>query len=371
MRAAVSIPKVRWIALAGTAVASLCALYGLEKLRQRRRRRRKDDLYYLAICQKLRVALSKPRHSNFRVVAMLLLDNGDTIMGANDEGSPTISGAICAERGALMQYRVRYGGAAGAEDDGPTKLPRIDTVFVVSDHPTIRITPGCLCREYLYGHPAIDLDKTRVVLQCADSASAPATFRLPQLYPFASPTARLSRKRAMETSEAYEETVRSLMSQPFSPFELPPNDVLPWTTVQQVYHAACSAARNFVTHDHVYPIRIAAASACISIVSADAKMATVEKIDIATSVQVPALEYGCTEDVVCQVLQRNEHDSHSIIFLVQVDQWGLPHAPFALARNALCERSMNQQQCTFFVLVGMRLRIVPGTDLYPTLPTIF
>jgi hypothetical protein len=398
----IKMSKVQWIALAGTAAAaaSLCALYGLQQLRRRRRqcrRRRQDDLYYLAICQTMRLALSKPRLSNFRVVAMLLLDDGTTIMGANDEGSPTISGAICAERGALMQYRVLYGGRSAVADDddtdgaGKLPLPGIDTVFVVSDHPTIPITPGCLCREYLYGHPAIDLDKTKVVLQSAadvdsgnegsDGSAASEMWTLPQLYPFASPTARLSRQLAMETSQAYEETVRSLMSQPFPPFELPPDEVLPWTAVQQVYHAACAAARKFDTHDHVYPIRFAAASASIRKVLPSAHEPLPEEeaatLDIVTAVQVAALEYGCTQDVVCQVLpvRRNDNDndqtSHSIVLVVQVDQWGLPHAPFAVARNALCERRPGQHHCTYFALVGMPLQIVTGTELYPTLPTIF
>lgn len=327
---------VRCAALGGI-VTSIWALYQFQKTRKR-----KDDSHYLRICHNFRLALTLPRHSNFRVVAMLLLEDGTTILGANDEGSPTISGAICAERGALMQYRILYGASH-------TYTPKIDTVFVVSDHPTIHITPGCLCREYLYGHPAVDLDKTRVVLQSQNPQSEPETWSLPQLYPFASPTARMGRQHSMNTSEKYEETVQALMAQPFAPLELPPT--LPWELVQKVYQSACAAARGFDTHDNVYPIRFAAACGGIS-------------VQPMTALQVPALEYGCTIDAVSQVL----HQADSDVFVVQVDQWGLPHAPFAVARNAICEITKKQ---AVYVLVGMPLKIVRGSDLYPTLPTIF
>jgi hypothetical protein len=203
-----------------------------------------------------------------------------------------------------------------------------------------------------------------VILQCSDASSAPEIRTLNQLYPYASPTARMSRQLAIETAQAYEETLQSLMSQPFPPFKLP--SVLQWTTVQQVYQAACAAARDFVTHDNVYPIRFAAALAGVS-----GENISSIGLSIPTTVQVPALEYGCTQDAVCQVLQvlrRNEQDTHSVVFLVQVDQWGLPHAPFAMARNVFCERSSD---VICFVLVGMPLRIVQGTELYPTLPAIF
>jgi cytidine deaminase len=99
---------------------------------------KQDDAFYLQQAHEMRLALQKPLHSDFRVVALLLMDDGSVIKGANDEPSPTLSGALCAERGAFLRLRVQ-------ELQLGTKR-QVQTVYIVSD--AIQpIPPGTLCRE--------------------------------------------------------------------------------------------------------------------------------------------------------------------------------------------------------------------------------
>ena len=111
-----------WLLFGSSVALTLAA----KKFRARRKKRRggngKDnDDHYLKRAHALRRSLTKPAQSRFRVVAILLLDNGDVICGANDEAPPTISGSICAERAALLQYRVQYQRQADMHATAPSK----------------------------------------------------------------------------------------------------------------------------------------------------------------------------------------------------------------------------------------------------------
>lgn len=50
-----------------------------------------------------------------------------------------------------------------------------------------------------------------------------------------------------------------------------------------------------------------------------------------------ALEYGCTLDAVTQLVPRLQDKSQALILLVQADQYGIAHSPFAPARAYLSE----------------------------------
>ena len=143
--------------------------------------------------------MSKARHSGFRVVALLLLLQDDTeTTWTNDEASPCLSSTVPFQRhlhrtAALLQYRRMYGLCWRCNNGEPPlvaptqSLPiPITAVYIVSDHPESAIAPGCLCREYLYGHPAVDPATTRMVLQSADVMFAPVTRSLTELYPYPS-----------------------------------------------------------------------------------------------------------------------------------------------------------------------------------------
>jgi cytidine deaminase len=73
---------------------------------------------------------------------------------------------------------------------------------------------------------------------------------------------------------------------------------------------------------------------------------------MAAAAQKKALEYGCTLDAVCQLAHAIDNDDHdwmssghskrTAVLLVQVDQYGVVHAPFAPARAFLLEHGHGQ-----------------------------
>jgi len=48
-----------------------------------------------------------------------------------------------------------------------------------------------------------------------------------------------------------------------------------------------------------------------------------------------ALEYGCTLDAVTQLVPRLQDKSHALILLIQADQYGIAHSPFAPATSII------------------------------------
>jgi hypothetical protein len=104
-------------------------------------------------------------------------------------------------------------------------------------------------------------------------------------------------------------------------------------------------------------------------------------MSIVTAVQYPAVEYGCTQDAVCRLLAKVDRDStdasasslqaqspqsfvapiarSKIQVLLQVDQWGIVHAPFAVARSALVEHG--HDDCS--VIVATTIMTCPSTAM--------
>ena len=63
---------------------------------------------------------------------------------------------------------------------------------------------------------------------------------------------------------------------------------------------------------------------------------------ICTSHQTSALEYGCTLDAVSQLVSYIQESTAPPTLLVQADQYGIAHAPFAPARSFLTEHGHEQ-----------------------------
>jgi len=418
---------------------SFAAGAALATLLERRRRRRKrivaeeeegrkdilihdDDAHYLAECQSLRQRLSPPRHSGFRVVALLLLKDGSTIAGANDEPAVSLGGALCAERAALLAYRVRYGRCC---------KPQITTIYIVSDHPTTALPPGCLCREYLYGHPAVDPATTRIVLQAAascpdDDGDEPTSmstptpircFTLQELHPYPSAYARcrstaacveLCQRQLQPRLVAFWQDKHSLCCQVVEPISK-----LPWSTWKRLVDRAQQAATggaadnehssddNNNNNDNIVPPPIPYGAAALVVeqqqITTNGGHPQSTRY-IATVHQMPAQEYGCTQDAVCALLlsirfrkqqhefaadsEENNNHPHSnssssssqdttttIQALVQTDPWGVPHAPLAAARSLLVEHP-GYGEVPVLVLTSSEIRVVRAADLVPWVPQL-
>jgi len=355
--------------IGGVAAACLIATLLLRRT-TRKKKQIHDDAYYLQLCHFFRLRLEPPRHSGFRVVALLLLENQTVILGANDEASPCIAGALCAERAALLQYRIRYG-AYDTERLG--RLPKIVAIYIVSDHPKKAITPGCLCREYLYGHPALDPTDLRIVLQSADQQSAVLQLSLPELYPYPSVTARCN-----NTTEAIQMCKQLQSSMKWDAKTNPHFYPLYWSrVVQPLWQAAQNTLSNDdynIAFDRVHPIRYGAAAA----------VETKDDLKIITAAQATAFEYGCTQDAVSQLIaaiRQFTKDSKvitsiKILGILQVDQFGIPHAPFAAARSFLVEHGYGNVPVIVATAADgdddtvLKVEAVPAASLAPRIPEI-
>mmetsp|Transcript_20258 Transcript_20258/g.30209 ORF Transcript_20258/g.30209 Transcript_20258/m.30209 type:complete len:343 (-) Transcript_20258:469-1497(-) len=269
---------------------------------------------------------SSPTQSNFRVLALLFYEelesrhastlppwvpqttsDGRTyIVGTNDEPG-YIGGAICAERAAMVQFRFLKRGCF-----------RINKLVIATDaHEPI--SPGLLCREFLAGKDCIPWDvdvistgdshdHDNAVCRVDDGEHEIKTLKttLKELYPFPSPYTRLHAPESVSLGEIYSKNILRMNEKEKMLFDL-----------------SVSEARSNLSHD-IHPIMFGAA-------------VLFEDGTIATSHQLSALEYGCTLDAVSQLASRIKKNGSRPGLIVQTDQYGIAHAPFAPARSFLTE----------------------------------
>ena len=282
------------------------------------------DSLYLQLAHKYRLGLVPPQQSNFRVVAILLLEGGDQIFGTNDEPSPNISLAMCAERCALLKYRVLK------------RVERVKTIYIVTDADT-PVSPGTACREYMSGHPAVGRD-TRIVMQSKNMHSEPLVLSLAELYPFPSIYTGLNPRDQVKLGETIQQSVRIELEQLHVPR-------MPEPLLIRLVQAARQACE-MDTRDSLHAIRYGAAMA----IETDKSNGTVE---ILQASQIKALEYSSTLDAVCQLASQalsltrkgaGQRDAPRVLAVVQVDQFGIPHGPFAQARAFLVEHGFGDCQ---------------------------
>ena len=317
-----------------------------------------DDSYYLQRAHQLRLALTKPRLSQFRVVALLRLDNGKFVLGTNDEQSPSVCGALCAERTALAEYRRQYN-VIGEEEENEGR-PKIESIYIVSDA-SIALSPGTLCREYMMGHEATDPEQTRIVMQSADVHSEPWVSTLKELYPFPSVYNKLSVHDQLERGQSMAPLVQALLHN----LEIIHGITTTSEHVRQLFAKAVAAAREN-NRDNVFQIQYGAAAMvrrrppAATAAAATASGATTRAVasssppttksssgvimkktvlDYVTASQLLTLEYGASQDALCQLYARLSPQD-AVVAIVQVDQFGIPHAPFAAARSVYVEHGM-------------------------------
>eukprot|EP00934_Nitzschia_sp_Nitz4_P006963 Nitzschia sp. Nitz4//scaffold137_size62074//6852//8719//NITZ4_006406-RA/size62074-augustus-gene-0.4-mRNA-1//-1//CDS//3329535673//6953//frame0 len=308
----------------------------------------------ITLAHQFRLSLkTKPSQSSFRVLAMLFYEtegcqssstlapwvaqttsDGRTfILGSNDEPG-FMGGAICAERSALVQLRF---------------VPNAKvTTLVISTDSSDPISPGLLCREFLAGHSIVPWD-LRVIsvgnccsrcklrddnlLQSKCQNGTEHVYPLlrttiRELYPHPSPFTRLSATESVEVGRAFQ-VGKELIPQSAS---------LHKDALKLLEMATAVALAN---ESDLHPIYFGAA-----VLFEDGR--------IETSRQVCALEYGCTLDAVSQLAPHFLGSSASPVLLVQADQYGVAHAPFAPARSFLTEKKFGD--CHVIV------HDIPGSD---------
>jgi cytidine deaminase len=290
-----------------------------EKEKEKPKKTRTTPQEWLAFAVTRMKRCVPPRQSNFRVYAILTWTNtttGETgwVSGTNSE-SAYIGGSLCAERAAAVQLR---------ELDVTCK---VTAVYLCSDLLNSPITPGVLCREYLLS--CVDPD-VPVWLTTADNSIIRQT-SLRTLYPFPSIFEGVDRQQLVLTArDCCNQVTKCLPAGELWPCTLTPSKGE--NTWSLMITKAIQAAKNDTLGGSMHPVRY---GACMEFSDGSFVLGW----------QTAGLEYGTTLDAVTSMLREMEakcnQSSPTPIYpvrLVQVDQFGNLHAPFAPARAQLFER---------------------------------
>ncbi|EGZ10154.1 hypothetical protein PHYSODRAFT_564443 [Phytophthora sojae] len=283
-----------------------------------------EDEQYLSLLEARRDQhfTHAPLLSNFRVLALFSYDDDDVdgqtadkfVVGANAECA-NIGGATCAERAAMAQLQLL-----------PVK--RVRKIYIVSDSPQC-LTPGTLCREFLLSSPLISED-TPFVSRAKNCR--PCVTTLKELYPFPSLYDRLPRTQVLPFARNFCCQFAGSSSSNLQPQE-GETLVTPFIKLQlsrmspdeqEVYLRALKATERD-SRDDLFPLRYAAGT-------------KFSDGDVRVTWQHKTLEYGSSLDAISKLIpfvedkQYNTQQPAKPEFLMQVDQFGILHAPFARAR---------------------------------------
>ncbi|KAG7397858.1 hypothetical protein PHYBOEH_012049 [Phytophthora boehmeriae] len=264
-----------------------------------------------------------PLLSGFKVLALFAYEDldgeteGKFVVGANAECA-NIGGATCAERAAMAQLQL-------------LPVRRVCQIYIVSDSPQC-LTPGTLCREFMLSSPWINADTPFI---SRAKSCRPCVTTLAELYPFPSLYDRLPRTQVLPFAQEFCSRVAGEGCKS-EPDELPPFIKLQLSHMtpeeQRVYLSALKATANDA-RDDLFPLRYAAGT-------------RFSDGEVRVTWQHKTLEYGSSLDAVSKLIpfveakQQATGDSPSPeerntvrpTFIMQVDQFGILHAPFARAR---------------------------------------
>lgn len=272
-----------------------------------------------------------PLLSGFRVLALFAYEDlqGDTdkfVVGANVECA-NIGGALCAERSCIAQLQL-------------LPVRRVRKVYIVSDADEC-LTPGTLCREFLSSSPLFSRD-TPFIMRAR--RCRPCVSTLAELYPFPSLYDRVPRGEVLDHARAFCSRVVASCDcgdhsssvtadnklTPENGKDAPQRFIAEQATLladdkeRQVYAKALEAtARD--NRDDLFPLRYAA-----GVLFSDGEIRTVW--------QHKTLEYGSSLDPISKLIPFIEakqiagEDGATAVFMLQVDQFGILHAPSARAR---------------------------------------
>jgi cytidine deaminase len=297
-----------------------------------------DGEALLRLCVQRMRRVKPPRQSQFRVYAILAWEHAATgtsgwVSGTNSE-SAYIGGSLCAERAAAVQLR---------ELPADTK---VTGVYLISDLEHSCITPGVLCREYLLS--CVDPD-TPVHLGSKDLRITRVT-SLRDLYPCRSVYEGVDRECIAERGKLI--ASRQLRDQTQKLFQDGPNG--------SAWEALVKMAMAAVNNDHfgaqMHPVQYAAAM----------QFADGTK---AVAWQKAGLEYGTSVDSVTALLHQVDHKG-APVRIVQVDQFGVLHAPFAPARAQLYERGCGTAEVAVFDIDAQALTVTTINELVPDCPSM-
>jgi cytidine deaminase len=324
-----------------------------------------DDAAVVARLRALVRTTPRPLHSDFLVAAALVYEDAasgalQVELGVNSE-TCVLTSAICAERCALLQLRLR-----------PHGLRRLRAVFVTATS-AAPITPGLLCREMLMELPGAR--EARVVLfnesygeeQEPGAAAAPparvdlvlgALYPLPPLYHGVPRAALLAHGGAL--ARAAEPFAGAAAERARAAVLAASGAAFPAARLVALFEEALTLARRAHAADQLYPISRAAA-----VLFADGSSAAAR--------EDKGLEFGTTLDCVVKLaLVMQKAAAAAPVLLVAVDQLGLCCAPSAVPRAWLSEHlpAAAARLAVAAHDAEGRLRFVAASELCPQAPAI-
>ena len=282
----------------------------------------------LRLAHKYRLSLTTvPQQSSFLVVALFFLDldtkadekpanvpvevcwEGDRpyLVGTNTE-SCWVGNSICAERAAMTLLRW---------------MPHavVQKIVIVTDAPHA-VAPGMMCREFMAGQSQIPWNVSIVLGGTTSQKDGEDDYlpdylesvvRLEELYPHPSLYTRKTVPECLKFGAQWKDACLSSENR----------------LMELARQATQRDARS-----SLHPIRYGAA-------------VLFRDKSYAATPQVKALEYGCSLDAVSQlapILQVKRERGIAPLRMVQVDQFGIAHAPFAPARALLSEHGFGDTQ---------------------------
>lgn len=295
-----------------------------------------DEEYFTLLEHHRDHEMKMPLLSSFRVLALFAYEdlegNRKHVVGANCECS-NIGGALCAERSAICQLQLL-----------PVAFVR--KVYIVSDA-DVCLTPGTLCREFLSSSPLFTR-QTPFLMRA--TKCRPCTTTLEELYPFPLIYDRVAKNDVLPFAHTFCE---SAVQAAAPPTEATGDDAAypafvrvqlqSMSKVERAVYLAAFKATVYDTRDDLFPVRYAAA-------------ALFSDGDIRVTWQHKTLEYGSSLDPLSKLIPfidakaleaprlhfSEEKDELVVtdaknakatpVFVVQVDQFGILHAPFARVR---------------------------------------
>jgi hypothetical protein len=353
------------------------------------------DQLDLLLAHKYRRSLrNAPCQSNFRVVALIFLEQGSILSDRNSSCPPLlcwsgdrpyllgtnaetcwIGNSICAERSALALLRWY-----------PSAI--VSKIVIVTDAPGA-IAPGCLCREFMASCDQIPWD-TRIVLggtQCQR-----CKLQLPKECQLLDQDAPRNGDIDVDDNDSSEGTDSTIVCADGTKHDFVSSIV----TLKTIYpHPSLyvrSKAEECVALGSKWKQSLLKSEEHLVNVARDVfgkqadKSTSLHPISyvaavrfqddsFATSRCVKSLEYGCSLDAITQLAPQMEAKRNSgidAIQIVQLDQFGLAHPPFAPGRAFLVEHGYGH------VEVGMHdfdphcnvliWNVVKASELAPMVP---
>lgn len=263
----------------------------------------------------VRAQLAPPRHSNFRVVCLILYRLGGQLraeIGANSE-VVSLAGGCCAERCAIAKLVTRFGGR--------TPLEGVERLVLVSDAPSC-VLPGYACRELLSEH--LDSD---VPITCAWYDSQAKIVGVPGRRP----QLRRTSVRALQPHPcAYRHVARGELAT-FAEQLAAKCAAVP-ADARSLFEKTLQTAQEVTdAHRRVHPAQYAAG-------------ALFHSGELRACSAAPAIEFPCSIDAVARLsvhLEERQQRGDLPKLLMVCDRWGVLHAPFAVGRSYLLEHGFS------------------------------